>query len=125
MNSTYEPAISEDLVHIAKDFRLWVHKRTNGLELPATNDRVRVSQALIHLSLEHYDSIVVLLMHRLVGSAFALERSLVETCIRAKWILYAASDADVRKFIEKGELIIILVSFWNKSEMSQKQEVAC
>lgn len=106
MNTNREiaPPVAEASVALARDFGIWLHERTNGLDLPADTDRLRVSQALFHLSLEHYDAIVILLSHRAIGSAFALARPLVESCVRAKWILSAATEQDVRKFVEKKKL---------------------
>ncbi len=103
-NRGIAPPVAEASVALAMDFGIWLHSQTNGLSLPANTDRLHVSQALFHLSLEHYDSIVILMSHRMVGSAFALERSLVETCVRAKWILSAASESDVCKFVKNGKI---------------------
>ncbi len=102
-NTNNPPAICEASVQVARDFGIWLHERTNGLTLPATNDRLRVSQALFYLALEHYDSIVILLNDRLIGSAFALARPLLETYVRGKWILCSATDTDIQKFL-KGKL---------------------
>lgn len=97
------PPICEESVQVARDFGIWLHEQTNGLELPATKDRLRISQPLFYLALEYYDSIVILLSHRLIGSAFALARPLLEACVRGKWILCAATDTDIQKFL-KGKL---------------------
>lgn len=97
-NANNPPPICEVSVQVAIDFGIWLHDRTNGLELPATEDRLRISQPLFYLALEHYDSIVILLSHRLIGSAFALARPLLEACVRGKWIICAATDTDIQKF---------------------------
>lgn len=102
-NTNNPPAICEASVQVAKDFGIWLDARTNGLELPATDDRRRISQALFYLALEHYDSILVLLSNRLIGSAFALARPLLETYVRGKWILCAATDTDIQNFL-KGKV---------------------
>lgn len=102
-NNNYPPPICEVSVQVARDFGIWLHERTNGLELPATKDRLRFSEALFYLALEHYDSIVILLSHRLIGSAYALVRPLLETYVRGKWILCAATETDIQKF-SKGKL---------------------
>lgn len=102
-NTNNPPAICEASVQVAKDFGIWLDARTNGLELPATDDRRRISQALFYLALEHYDSILVLLSNRLIGSAFALARPLLEAYVRGKWILCAATDTDIQNFL-KGKV---------------------
>jgi len=102
-NTNNPPAICEASVQMAENFGIWLHERTNGLELSATDDRRRISQALFYLALEHYDSILVLLRDRLIGSAFALARPLLETYVRGKWILCAATDTDIQNFL-KGKL---------------------
>lgn len=102
-NTNNPPAICEASVQVAKDFGIWLDARTNGLELPATDDRRRISQALFYLALEHYDSILVLLSNRLIGSAFALLRPLLEAYVRGKWILCAATDTDIQNFL-KGKV---------------------
>ncbi len=102
-NTNNLPAICEASVQVAKDFGIWLDARTNGLELPATDDRRRISQPLFYLALEHYDSILVLLNNRLIGSALALARPLLETYVRGKWILSSATDTDIHNFL-KGKL---------------------
>jgi len=98
------PPLAVRTVGIAKEFGIWLHEKTNGLIMPAENSRQRISQSLYHLSLEHYDAIVILMERRVIGSAFALGRSLLETCVRGKWISGPAQDAEVERFLTKGKL---------------------
>ena len=83
----------------AKELRIWLHERTNGLHLPS-NDRIRIAGPVLHLALEHHDAIIVLLCARLYGSAFALARLLIEAYARGIWLLNFASDAELQKYMK-------------------------
>lgn len=88
--------MSKDLnlkLNRAKDLGVWIHAKINGKNLPRGDRiRVRIGVALLHLALEHYNAINVLITERLYGSAFALARPLLESYSRSIWVLYCATD---------------------------------
>jgi hypothetical protein len=63
-----------------------------------------VAVGFIDQAFEHHAALMVLIKHGLTGSAFALLRSLVEIMYRGVWIVTAASDHEVRRFVEKDEI---------------------
>jgi hypothetical protein len=58
----------------------------------------------ISVLVEHQESILLLVMHDMPGSAAALLRPVVEGGFRALWINLPANDAEVKKFNEKDEI---------------------
>ncbi len=58
----------------------------------------------ISLLIEHHESILLLTMHDMVGSASALLRPVVEGSYRALWVNLPATDAEVNKFNERDEI---------------------
>ena len=54
--------------------------------------------------IEHQESALLLVMHKKVGSAFALSRPIVEGTYRGLWINACATDEEVEKF-NKGDKI--------------------
>ncbi|MEZ8518253.1 hypothetical protein AB6D50_22385 [Vibrio cyclitrophicus] len=61
-------------------------------------DRNIISSTLLHLSLEHYESIIRLLESGLHGSAFALLRPQRDAFLRGIWYLRCATDDHLIKF---------------------------
>ncbi|MCU7963991.1 hypothetical protein L5M28_15640 [Shewanella sp. SW32] len=68
------------------------------------NPRRRVAMGLLHLSLEHHQSILTLAKYNLLGSSFALLRCQFEAMLRGLWFLRCATDADIGKFIDGENL---------------------
>ena len=68
-----------------------------------SNDRIRVSAALFHLSLEHYGSIHFLTVNERSGSAFALLRPQFEAHVRGLWYQRCASNHQLALFINDKE----------------------
>jgi hypothetical protein len=58
--------------------------------------------------IEHHSAILSLLRSGLVGSGFALVRSLVEILVRGVWMTECATDAQVKKFREQDKLDLTL-----------------
>jgi hypothetical protein len=69
--------------------------------------------------IEHHAAILLLLRSRLIGSGFALVRSVVEILVRGVWMTTCATDAQVKKFREQDKLDL---SF---GEMSDAIDKAC
>jgi hypothetical protein len=86
----------------AKELGMWVHERIDRLILPQ-NDHVRIGGACLHLALEHYHAINVLIEARLYGSAFALARPLLEAYARGIWLLNSATESQLQSYM-KGKL---------------------
>jgi len=54
--------------------------------------------------IEHHAAILLLLRSGLVGSGFALVRSLIEILVRGVWVTACATEAHVKKFREQDKL---------------------
>src|SRR5216684_6819729 len=54
--------------------------------------------------IEHHAAILLLLRSGLVGSGFALVRSLIEILVRGVWVTACATEAQVKKFRERDKL---------------------
>ena|SRR5713101_778 len=54
--------------------------------------------------IEHHAAILLLLLSGLVGSGFALVRSLIEILVRGVWVTACATEAQVKKFREQDKL---------------------
>jgi hypothetical protein len=55
-------------------------------------------------AIEHHAAILLLLRSGLVGSGFALVRSLVEILVRGVWMTACATEAQVKKFREQDKI---------------------
>ncbi|EIJ2379575.1 hypothetical protein QNZ74_001148 [Vibrio parahaemolyticus] len=89
-----------------EDFETW--SRYYQLQLDGVsfepNARRRVAMGLLHLSLEHHQSILNLAKSNLFGSSFSLLRCQFESMLRGLWFLRCASDAHIDKFIGNKKL---------------------
>jgi hypothetical protein len=70
---------------------------TQELAVPS-DDRSRLSLALLQLVQEHHASIVILIQHQQYGSAFALLRPLYEAYVRGVWLARVASEREFSRF---------------------------
>jgi hypothetical protein len=62
----------------------------------------------ISILVEHQEAFLLLVMHDMVGSAFALGRPIVEGMYRALWLNVCATDDDLKRFNEKDEIDLTL-----------------
>jgi hypothetical protein len=62
----------------------------------------------VSVLVEHQEAFLLLIMHRLSGSAFALVRPVVEGMYRALWLNVCATDQQLKKFNEKDEIDLTL-----------------
>src|ERR1700680_3128564 len=62
----------------------------------------------ISVLVEHHEAFLLLVMHEMFGSAFALARPIVEGMYRALWLNVCATDAELKKFNEKDEIDLTL-----------------
>lgn len=74
------------------------------------NARNRISAGLLHLSLEHHQSIINLAKSNLFGSSFVLLRCQFEALLRGLWFLRCASDSNIDKFVEDKKLNLVVNS---------------
>jgi len=70
----------------------------------ARDSRTFVLIGIIDQMIEHHAAMVLLISHDLVGSAFALTRSIVEGLYRGLWINVGATDEQVERFIKDDEI---------------------
>ena len=74
----------------------------DGLSFENTQ-RLSYSVSLLRLSVEHRNSIHILVKHGLPGSAHALARPQLEATIRGLWLADHASDQEVQDYINGSE----------------------
>lgn len=74
------------------------------------NARNRIAMGLLHLSLEHHQSIINLAKCNLLGSSFALLRCQFEALLRGLWYLRCASDSNIDKFVANKNLDLVVKS---------------
>ena len=91
-----------DRIEEAKAFSVWLHERTNDVEM-RNLDRDRVALAMFQHSLDLVDGTLVLLENNLPGAALALGRPFLEAYVRGVWARYCASDEEIEEFWTKGQ----------------------
>lgn len=82
----------------AKDLGIWLHERTNEKRFP-DGIRERTGHAILQLTEDIADAIIVLLDAQMPGPALSLARPLFEGYVRGFWLLKCASDEQVHKFL--------------------------
>ncbi|WP_050470629.1 DUF6988 family protein [Herbaspirillum chlorophenolicum] len=80
-----------------------------GINVPS-DPRSKLSIGCLHSATEHQASITLLYSMQMYGSAFSLLRVLFESTIRGMWLSRAASEEDLKRFIngvkkEFGDLV--------------------
>lgn len=84
-------------INRAKEFRDWLHKRTNDKKRSG-GVRERTGESILQLSLDLDDAILLLLEAGLPGPALTLGRPLFESYVRGFWLLRFASDKEIAEF---------------------------
>ncbi len=79
-------------------------KRILNRDKTSDDERSTVVVAFIDQAIEHHAAILLLLRSGLVGSAFALTRSVTEILVRGVWLTACATDEEVKKFVEKDKI---------------------
>lgn len=59
---------------------------------------------LLDQAIEHHTALLLLIRSNLVGSGFALLRSIVEIMIRGMWINFCATDEEVNRFVGRDRI---------------------
>ena len=80
----------------------FLDKKLDGLKIVGGHDS-RASAALLHLSLEHFGAIAVLLDHNLSASAVSLLRLQYEALVRAMYFFHCASEGEAESFMSGKE----------------------
>lgn len=80
----------------------WLDSRIDGVEIKSVI-RHRLAGGCLDVAREHQKAIVLLIAHRLYGSAFSLVRLIFEAYVRGVWLHQCASDVDLKRF-ETGAL---------------------
>ena len=86
-----------ELLTQAKGLTLWLDQHTNEKNVPNTL-RATTGLAILQLSMDIADAIVVLVETSLPGPAFALARPMFESYVRSVWLLHYASEAEIKNF---------------------------
>jgi hypothetical protein len=85
----------------------------------APNTRTAIVLAFMAQMVEHQEAILLLIVREMVGSAFALVRSVFEGVCRGVWINCCATDDEVERFKMKDEIGL------NMAELTDAIDVAC
>lgn len=92
------------LIDTADQFMKAIDKKMDGLRIDG-KVRSRVFNGMLHLSLEHFGSIILLMKNRMSGSAAALLRPQYESVMRGLYFHECATDTEVDSFIKAKEPI--------------------
>ncbi len=92
----------DETLNKASQFMRSLDKKMDGLKIREDIES-RVSCALLHLSLEHFGAIVVLITNNLNGSSAALVRLQYEALIRGMYFYQCASKDEAEKFASGKE----------------------
>jgi len=93
--------ISERLV-AAEQFMRAIDNKMDGLSLDG-EVRSRIFNGFLHLSLEHFGSIVLLMRSRMIASAAALLRPQYEAVMRGIYFYECATENEVESFLHGKE----------------------
>jgi hypothetical protein len=64
--------------------------------------RNRTVAGLLYVSMQHFDSVLILISNQRYGSAAALVRPQYETMIRGSWFFHCATDTQIESFLGGG-----------------------
>jgi hypothetical protein len=112
----------EKSLNRASQFMDAIDAKMDGIKLPG-EIKARVFFGLIHLSLEHFGAIIVLVKQKLSASAAALIRPQFEATIRALYFQECAREKEITAFVEGNEPIT-LKEMIDKLEL-QLQNTGC
>ena len=73
-------------------------------DILSDDERSTVVVAFIDQAIEHHAAILLLMRSGLVGSAFALTRSITEILVRGVWLTVCATDEQVMKFVKQDKI---------------------
>ncbi|GAA69880.1 hypothetical protein [Pseudoalteromonas sp. BSi20429] len=105
-------------IDVAESWSNYYQAQLDGMSFEP-NPRRRVAMGLLHLSLEHQQSILKLAQCNLFGSSLALLRCQFEALLRGVWFLRCANDADIDKFVRNKNLELKVNSLINDVEQTK------
>lgn len=88
---------TQEAISLSDGLINWIDKSIDGIDIPSET-RFRLAGACLGVALEHHKAIILLIKHRLYGSAFAMVRPLFESYVRGVWLHRCASDSDINLF---------------------------
>ena len=71
---------------------------------PPSDLKSSIVAALADVSIEHGESIILLIKYKLFASVFALDRPIFETTVRALWFSRCATQVQLETFAEKDKI---------------------
>lgn len=77
----------------------WVDSRIDGVAI-APDERRQLAAACLDIVLEHQKALVLLLRHRIYGSAASLVCLVFESYVRGIWLHFSASEGELEEFKE-------------------------
>lgn len=89
-----------ELIFQAEALTQWLHENTNDKSFADTT-RSKTGLAILQLTMDIADAIIVLLENRLPGPALSLGRPLFEGYVRGIWLLHYASEAQIESFNDR------------------------
>ena len=92
----------EQAIRKSEELSVWLDKNIHGLDI-GPEKRFRLAAGCLDAALEHHRAVVLLIKHRLYGTAFAVVRLLFEATVRGVWLHKCASNSQVDLY-EKDEL---------------------
>jgi hypothetical protein len=95
--------LNESLIR-AEDLVVQINELLHEQSLPSTL-RVRAGVACLGVALDHHNAICALIRRTppIYSSAFALVRPIFEAYTRGMWILFSATDVQIKSFAEGGK----------------------
>ena len=94
--------MTPERIESAEQFAAALHQMVNEMEMAQT-ERNRASAASFAITRDHHHAIVLLMKNTFYSSSFALLRCLFEAYLRALWLKYCATDAQVTGFFSGDE----------------------
>jgi hypothetical protein len=79
-------------------------KRILNADKTSDGQRSTLVVGFIDQAIEHHAAILLLMRSGLVGSAFALTRSIPEILVRGVWLTGCATDDEVKRFADKDKI---------------------
>src|SRR5882757_6853978 len=93
----------------------------DGLHLSGEDWSI-LAAGMIHQGIEHHEAIILLIRSKLVGSAFALARSVMEILVRGAWFTCCATQQQITKFRDQDKIDLTFAEMSDAIDKSQNIE---
>jgi hypothetical protein len=90
----------QDCIKQSEELAQWLDRRIDGVEVPS-DLRTRLAGGCLDMAFEHHKAVILLIAHRLNGSALSILRLLFEAYVRGVWLHQCASEIDLKRFLEE------------------------